>query len=280
MLTIADALAHAERSISRIDAVYLLCHTLSVGKAFIMAHGEQPLTSMEASSFNSLVGSRGMGIPVAYLTGKREFYGRDFIVDKRVLIPRPETELLVESALHRLPQHKAARVLDLGTGSGAIAITLALEQPTAHVVAVDASIDALAVAHENMLALVAEPDRARLSLLHGRWFEPVAGQRFDLIVSNPPYVAENDPHLGQGDLRFEPDIALASGPDGLSALKHIIENAPDHLKLNGWLMVEHGYDQGPAVFALLQARGFADCATLKDLAGLDRVGIGSWAVAA
>ena len=207
---------------------------------------------------------------MAYLLGDREFYGLAFKVTPAVLIPRPETELLVEVALERVAEDQSASILDLGTGSGCIAITLARLRPRARVVATDVSQQALAVAQEN----AAQHGAHNLELRLGDWFEPVAGERFDLVVSNPPYVAEADRHLTEGDLRYEPRLALSAGRDGLSMLRSIVQQAPQHLHDAGWLLLEHGYDQGPAVHALLLQHGFHDVLTRADLAGIPRVTLG------
>jgi release factor glutamine methyltransferase len=206
-----------------------------------------------------------MGHPVAYLVGAREFWSREFAVGPGVLIPRPETETLVEAALARLAADACA--CDLGTGSGAIAVTLACERRGARVVATDASADALAVARSNALVHGASVD-----FREGSWFAPVAGETFDLIVSNPPYVAAGDPHLARGDLRFEPRTALTDGSaDGLDSLRAIVAGAPAHLKKGGWILIEHGHDQAEACRGLLEAAGFADRLSIPDLAGIPRV---------
>ena len=220
-------------------------------------------------------------MPVAYLTGRREFWSREFVVTPDVLSPRPETEILVEAALKKCQTLFPAAekvsdtfsVLDLGTGSGAIAITLALERPDARVTAVDTSASALDVARGNAAAL-----GANVELVHGAWYAPVAGRRFDLIVSNPPYVAANDAHLGQGDLRFEPAGALTDGSaDGLDSIRAIVAGARDHLNPGGRLLLEHGHDQAAAVAALLREAGFASIVSIPDLAGIPRVAGGKLA---
>lgn len=208
---------------------------------------------------------------MAYLLGRRGFWTLDLAVGPDTLIPRPETELLVEQALQRLPSGQPCRVADLGTGSGAIALAIASERPLAQVVATDRSAAALAVARRNAEALGLA---SRVGFREGDWFAPLAGERFGLVASNPPYIREGDPHLGQGDLRHEPPSALASGADGLDALRAIVAGAPGHLEPGGWLLLEHGHDQGPAVRALLSDAGFVDVATVPDLEGRDRVGLG------
>ena len=204
------------------------------------------------------------GEPIAYLVGQREFFGLAFAVSEAVLIPRPDTELLVELALERLPQH--GKVLDMGTGSGAIAVALAHTRPDAAVTALDVSEAALAVAQGN-----AARNGAAVRFLHSDWFGALGGEVFDLVVSNPPYIAHGDVHLAQGDLRFEPVDALTDHGDGLSALRTIVAGAPAHLAAQGWLLMEHGYDQAAAVRAQLTAAGYSDVQSWRDLAGIERV---------
>ncbi|QJR13606.1 peptide chain release factor N(5)-glutamine methyltransferase [Usitatibacter palustris] len=270
MRTIHASLQEAEDTIGKVDARVILCDVLGVDRAFLVANPFHLLTETQDARVDMMVTQRQMGHPVAYLVGRREFYGRDFAVDANVLIPRPDTETLVEAALARLPNDEC-RVLDLGTGSGAIAVTLACERAQAKVVAVDASAGALGVARAN-----AERHGAgRIEFLEGSWYSPVAGQRFDAIVANPPYVAAGDAHLGEGDLRFEPASALTDGSaDGLGSIRAIIDGARDHLVDNGWLLIEHGYDQASAVASLLEAAGFNERESVKDLAAIPRVAIG------
>jgi len=271
--TVKAALEEAFATIARIDAQVLACHVLGVNRASLAANPFRVLTETEDAKLDSLVTQRALGAPVAYLVGKREFYGRDFGVGPDVLIPRPETETLVEAALARLPA--AGRVLDLGTGSGAIAVTLACERPQARIVATDASAPALEVARANARAHGCE---ARIAFAQGPWYDPVAGERFDLVVSNPPYVAAADAHLEQGDLRFEPRAALTDGSaDGLDSIRAIVGAAPAHLAPGGWLLLEHGYDQAGAVAALLDAGGFVERVAIPDLAGIPRVAGGKLA---
>lgn len=211
------------------------------------------------------------GEPVAYLTGEREFFGREFMVTPAVLIPRPDTELLVELALAHFAGRKDMRVLDMGTGSGALAVTLALELDDADVIALDRSREALWVAMANAARL-----GASVSFVHSDWFAALGEERFHLIVANPPYVAAGDPHLEQGDVRFEPPGALAAGPAGLDDLAEIVMQAPARLEPDGWLFLEHGYDQAVAVRGLLADGGFAAIASWKDIAGIERVSGGRW----
>ncbi len=252
---------------ARIEAQMLLQQTLHVPRAHLVAHSGQCLNAAQESAHKALLQRRLAGEPMAYIFGEREFFGLTFKVTPATLIPRPETELLVELALERLPSGRTCRVLDLGTGSGAVALSIAHARPSTQVIAVDVSKAALAVARENVRRLGLE----NVSLLASEWFSALAGQRFDLIVSNPPYVAAGDPHLQQGDLRFEPASALASGPDGLEDIRRIIASAPAHQLPGSWLLLEHGCDQGARVRDLLQRAGFANVFSANDLAGHERV---------
>jgi len=252
------------------DAQWLLVHALGQSRSWLYAHGEDIAGAALAARFEALVARRVAGEPVAYLTGRRGFWSFDLAVTPATLIPRVETELLVELALTRLPQDRDLHVADLGTGSGAIALALAHERPRARVVATDASDAALAVARGNGDALGID----NIEFRRGDWLAPLAGERFDLIASNPPYIASDDPHLGAGDLRHEPMAALASGRDGLDAIRVIVRDAPAHLVAGGWLLLEHGLEQGRAVQDLLGAAGFVDVATEHDLEGRDRVTLG------
>jgi release factor glutamine methyltransferase len=261
-----------DRREARLEAQILIARALDVDRAWLIAHDRDVLTAAQQDAIESLIARRANGEPVAYILGEREFYGRTFKVTPDVLIPRPETELLVEAALEHLPENTACRILDLGTGSGAIAITLALQRPLSTVLAVDASPAALAIAQENARRLGA----ANVECVTGHWYATLDVKKFDIIVSNPPYIAASDPHLASGDLRFEPRQALASGADGLDDLRQIISGAPAHLAEVGWLLLEHGCDQAAAVTALLQQHGFEAIRTLQDLAGHDRVSTGRW----
>lgn len=253
--------------IDPLDARVLLQQVLGMSHAGLIAHSERRLADDERRRFAELIARRASGEPVAYLLGWREFYGRRFKVEPAVLVPRPETELLVDIALDRLAPSEVTSVLDLGTGSGIVAITLALERPPCHVTAVDVSPEALALARENAQALGA----ARVEFRQGDWYEPVAGRRFQLIVSNPPYVADADPHLLQGDVRFEPMGALRAGRDGLDAIRRIVAGARAHLDPGGWLFFEHGFDQADECRRLLAEAAFVDVTTASDLAELPRV---------
>lgn len=263
-LTIGEALRRAR--IDAREARQLLARAAGVPESRIVAHPEQPLEESACTRFATWTARRRRGEPVAYLTGRREFYGLSLGVTPAVLIPRHESELLVERALALLPPEGRPAVLDLGTGSGALALAIKHTRPSARVVAVDASDAALAVARDNAETLGLEVDWRR-----GSWFAAVAGERFDVIVSNPPYVARGDPHLELNDLRFEPRAALDGGVDGLDAIRAIIARAPAHLGPGGWLVVEHGFDQGPAVRALLEGAGLAQSGTWRDLANHERV---------
>jgi release factor glutamine methyltransferase len=242
----------------------LLGQVLGLSRVQLITQSERTLTEEEAARLAALVQRRLDGEPIAYLVGTREFYGLPFKVTPDVLIPRPDTELLVELALERCPPR--GRVLDLGTGSGAIAVSIAHTRPDAQVTAVDVSHGALAVAHDN-----AQAHAPRLRLLHSDWYAALGSEVFDLIVSNPPYIPAGDPHLSQGDLRHEPVGALTDHADGLSALRRIAAEAPMHLVESGWLLMEHGYDQAAQVRALLAQTGWQQVQSWRDLAGIERV---------
>jgi release factor glutamine methyltransferase len=244
----------------------LLCQATGLSRVQLITQGDRPIAPDEAQRLDALVARRLRGEPIAYIVGKREFFGLDFQVGPAVLIPRPDTELIVELALERLPQGPS-RLLDMGTGSGAIAVAVAHTRPDADVTALDVSPDALAVARANAAA-----NGASVRFLESSWFDALAAdETFDVIASNPPYIAAGDAHLAQGDLRFEPVGALTDHADGLSALRIIVEGGPRHLVPGGWLLLEHGYDQAAAVRALLADAGFADVQSWQDLAGIERV---------
>lgn len=263
-------LQEARTRIDAVDAEFLLVHALDKPRSWLFAHRDDLAPVEVAAAFEALVQRRAAGEPVAYLTGQRGFWRFDLAVTPATLIPRPETELLVELALARLPADRSSRAADLGTGSGAIALAVAYERPRTRVIATDASAPALAIARANAQAL----RLANIDFREGDWFAPLAGERFDLIASNPPYIALGDPHLDEGDLRFEPASALSSGADGLDAIRTIVAGAPSHLEPGGWLLLEHGWDQGAAVRALLAAAGFGEVATAQDLEERDRVSLG------
>lgn len=265
-------LRQASERISRHEAEPLLLHVLGRDRAWLFMHGQEPIAGEVADRFGTLVARREAGEPVAYLIGKRGFWTLDLQVTPATLIPRPETELLVELALERIPSGQPVNIADLGTGSGAIALAIASERPQASVVATDLSAAALEVARGNATANGVE----NVEFRQGDWFAPLMGERFWLIASNPPYIAESDAHLGQGDLRFEPPGALSSGDDGLDAIREIVTSAPRYLLADGWLLLEHGWDQGEAVRALLTQAGFEETATIQDLEQRDRVSLGRW----
>lgn len=263
-----DALL-ARQPLPRIEARVLLEHASGRSREWLIAHGDADADAEVGGHFEALVRRRAAGEPLAYLVGAREFYGRRFAVTPAVLIPRPETEALVEWAIGHAP--RGARVLDLGVGSGAIALTLALERPDLVVTATDRSSEAIAVAADNAQRLGA----AGVALRAGDWYAALdAGERFELIVSNPPYVHAGDPHLAEGDLRFEPRDALTDGADGLDALRRIVGGATGRLSPGGGIALEHGWDQGSAVRALLEAAGFADVQTLRDAEHRERISVG------
>ncbi|MBB6247142.1 peptide chain release factor N(5)-glutamine methyltransferase [Rhodanobacter sp. A1T4] len=250
-----------------IDAEVLLLHALGKSRSWFIAHADDELDIDVQTAYMTLVDRRVQGEPVAYITGRRGFWSLDLEVTPDTLIPRPETELLVELALERLPRGTAAQVADLGTGSGAIALAIASARPQASITATDASAAALAVAIGNARRLRIN----NVDFLQGDWLTPLIFQRFALIVSNPPYIEANDPHLAHGDLRFEPASALVSGRDGLKDIRCIISDAREHLQPGGWLLFEHGWHQGEAVRKLLNAAGYIKVFTAQDLEQRDRV---------
>ena len=243
----------------------LLGHALAESRAWLSAHSEDHVDPSVVARFRHLVQRRLSGEPVAYLLGKKEFYGLEFRVTPDVLIPRADTETLVDAALARMSA-AGGDVLDLGTGSGCIAIAIARERPAARVTAVDVSSAALSIARENAAA-----NAVKVRFQQASWFEGLAGRRFDIIVSNPPYVAAEDPHLQQGDLRFEPAIALAGGNDGLADIRLIVAKAPMYLRDQGWLLFEHGHTQACDSRNLLANAGFKDITHSRDIAGVLRV---------
>lgn len=254
----------------RLEAQVLLAKALGVNRAYLIAHAEDSPDEVLLNRYHVMLERRLSGEPVAYILGEKEFYGLNLQVGPGVLIPRPETELLVELVLERIPVDRPAHLLDLGTGSGAIAIALARHRPLAMVSAVDRSLAALDIAQANAVRL----GLTNISFLESDWFAAIAGKAFDLIVSNPPYVADNDPHLLQGDVRFEPEGALKGGETGLDCIRKIASEAGAHLQPGGWLLFEHGYDQATACREILQNLGFVDVGSARDLAGIPRASYG------
>jgi release factor glutamine methyltransferase len=253
----------------RLDAELLLCHTLRISRTALVIRAADAVNAADQCRYDELIAQRAARVPIAYLVGRREFWSLALQVTPDVLVPRPETELLVELALQRLPQDQPVTVLDLGTGSGAIALALAGERPLARVIAVDLSARALAIASENAVRL----GLSRVEFRAGSWFDAVPGLTVDLIVSNPPYIANNDPALDL--LAHEPALALVSGPAGLDALQTIAANAPGHLNPGGWLLLEHGHTQDVEVAALLRRQGFDCIASYVDYSGKPRVTLGT-----
>jgi release factor glutamine methyltransferase len=274
MATVGQSLREAAARLAgddpRREAEALMAAALGKDRAWLYAHADEALDDASWQRFLGLVELRRQGQPVAYLVGVREFWSLPLAVSVDTLVPRPETELLVELALQRLPADAALDILDLGTGSGAIALALASERPRARVTAVDLHPRTLAMAGKNAGRL----GLGRLRLLRSDWYSALAGERYFLVASNPPYIAENDPHLLQGDLRHEPRMALASGADGLEALRCIVGGAPRHLLPGGWLLVEHGWEQGAAVRGLFLSAGFVEVETARDLEDRERVTLG------
>jgi release factor glutamine methyltransferase len=270
--TIAQALAGAR--LDAVDARALLRHACGVDDAYLVAHANEALGAKQSAAYAALVARRTAGEPIAYIVGAREFFSLEFKVTPAVLIPRPESELLVDIALERVDADRAYSVLDLGTGSGCVAIAIAQHRPRARVVAVDRSAAALAVARENS----ARHGTSNLELLQSDWFAALGAQRFDLIVANPPYIAARDPHLQRGDLVAEPVEALVAGPDGLECIRAIVAAAPHHLNSGGSLAFEHGYDQAPRCRELLVAAGLEEVFSRNDIAGIARVSGGLWPV--
>ena len=256
----------AQSGLPPLEARMLLERVLEKSRAWLIAHADETVSSETGQAFAALAGRRRQGEPIAYILGEREFYGLEFRVAPAVLIPRPETELLVELALERIAETAVVRVLDLGTGSGAIAVALAKHRREARLTAVDVDYAALAVARAN-----ASRHGVSVRFFCGDWFGALSGETFDLIVSNPPYVAAGDPHLAMGDVRFEPQRALLGGADGLDCIRAIVASAVAHLRPGAWLLFEHGYDQAEACLGLLEAEGYREVQSWPDLAGIPRV---------
>jgi release factor glutamine methyltransferase len=258
-----------------LDAEVLLCHCLNKNRSFIRAWPEHQLTDQQAAEFQDLIAQRQQGVPVAYLTGEREFWSRSFKVNPDVLIPRPDSELLIELSLDLLPANQANKIIDLGTGSGILAITLAAERRTSQVIACDLSPAALRTAQANAQQLQID----NVSFLTSNWFSAITDRDFDLVISNPPYIDKQDPHLQQGDVRFEPDSALISPENGLQDIRLLTDQARQHLKIGGYLLIEHGYDQQTAVQALFKRFNYQQITTHPDYAGNPRVTSGQWSPA-
>ncbi|WP_296257862.1 MULTISPECIES: peptide chain release factor N(5)-glutamine methyltransferase [unclassified Pseudomonas] len=273
MTIIASLLRNAELPDSptaRLDVELLLAAALGKPRSFLHTWPERIVSTEAAQTFEGYLQRRRTGEPVAYILGQQGFWNIDLEVATHTLIPRPETEMLVETALELLPGAIPHRLLDLGTGTGAIALSLAKDRPQWEVTAVDRVEQAVALAERNRQRL--HLDNAQVLASH--WFSAVQGLRFDLILSNPPYIASDDPHLAEGDVRFEPSSALVSGSDGLDDLRLIVSQAPEHLEAGGWLLLEHGYDQGPAVRELLNHHGFEQIQTRRDLGDHERITFG------
>ena len=251
----------------RLERTLLLAHVLNTTRESVLAHPETTLSEEIAAEFSRLLGRRLAGEPIAYLVGSREFYGLNLRITPDVLIPRPDTELLVEAALRRLAEAAPGRVLDLGTGSGAVAIAIARYRPQMQIEALDVADAAVALAAANARMLSVPNVRFHRS----NWYSACAERFYDVIVSNPPYISAADPHLSEGDLRFEPRIALTPGVDGLAAIRSIVAGAASRLAPGGWLLFEHGYDQAERCRDLMAEAGFVEIATLRDLAGIERV---------
>lgn len=252
---------------AHLDAEVLLAHALGVARTYLHAHPEQVLERQTLATFRDMVERRVSGVPVAYLTGVREFWSLPLEVNEATLIPRPETELLVECALARIPPDAAWRIADLGTGSGAVALAIATERPGCRLLASDCSLAALAIARRNAARL----NTPNVAFAMAHWLAPFAGAAFDMIVTNPPYIPRTDPHLQRGDVRFEPYTALASGSDGLDAVRTVSMQARRVLRPGGWLLLEHGYDQGSEIRDLLATQGYSNIHDHNDLAGHGRV---------
>ena len=273
MTRIDQLLAHAaqiDSPTAQLDAELLLAFVLEKPRSYLYTWPDKTVTEAQVAAFMTLLERRQRGEPVAYLLGRQGFWTLDLQVAKHTLIPRADTELLVESALQLADASSTLKVLDLGTGTGALALALASERPLWAVTGVDRIESAVALAQNNQRQL----QLANVEFLSSHWFSPLTAQRYDLIVSNPPYIADNDPHLQQGDVRFEPLSALVSGPDGLDDIRLIIAQAPSYLTANGWLLLEHGFDQASAVRELLQQAGFIDVSSQRDLSGHQRISLG------
>lgn len=271
MTAISAILKKNDSNESRLDVEIVLAHVLNVSRSYLHAFSERELTSQEKNQFNALIEKRSQGMPIAYLTGHREFWSLDLEVTKDTLIPRPETELLVELVLEKT-KDTTASIADLGTGSGAIALALAHERPVWNIIATDVNSAALSVAKHNASRL----NIKNVEFFAGSWFEPLSQKQFDRIVSNPPYIAFDDMNIDKAVLQYEPHLALISGEDGLNDIQHIIHEARSYLKKDGLLLLEHGFQQGEKVRKIFLNAGYTNVTTQCDLADLERVTIGQW----
>jgi release factor glutamine methyltransferase len=275
MTTISELLQKGELGINgsesaRLDAEILFCDVMQFSRSRIYSHPEQAVPEDKSVLFQSLIEQRQQGHPIAHLTGKKEFWSLELTVNKDTLIPRPETELLVETALQMIPENTAFNILDLGTGSGAIAIAIASERADCKIIATDINSNALTVAKNN-----AETHRIEnIQFCLSDWYKNISSQSFDLIVSNPPYIKQDDEHLSQGDVRFEPELALVAGADGMQAINIILDSAEHYLASNACLLIEHGYDQKPLVQEAFLKHGLKRVKTFQDLSGQDRITLG------
>ena len=276
MVTVTELLQKAEQIINssesaRLDAEILFCEVMQFNRSRIYSHPEQIVPDDKSTLFQSLIEQRQQGRPIAHLTGKKEFWSLELAINKDTLIPRPETELLVETALQMIPDDTIFNILDLGTGSGAIAIALASERPDCNIVATDINTNALMMAKKNATTHQLENIQFYLS----NWYQNIPSQEFDLIVSNPPYIRQDDEHLSQGDVRFEPELALVAGADGMQAINIILGNAKQYLASNAYLLIEHGYDQKQSVHEAFLKYDFRQPKTFQDLSGQDRITMGN-----
>jgi release factor glutamine methyltransferase len=270
--TISELLKAAQSELTfsdsaRLDAELLLCHVMNTQRELVSSRPEQQIPQQKIEAYRSLVNRQSKGYPIAYLTGHKEFWSTELSVNEHTLIPRPETECLVECVLEMIPTGEILNLIDLGTGSGAIAIAIAKERPQCKIIATDINDKALEIAATNAKAHALE----NISFIKSDWFSTIARQEFDFIVSNPPYIRFDDKHLQQGDVRFEPVEALKAGCDGLQYINEIIDHAPDYLINNGWLLLEHGYDQGHNVRTHLASSCYSDVTTRHDYAGNERI---------
>ena len=272
LLTEATGLLENSSDSARLDAEILLCHLLQKDRAYLLTWPEKELDSLTVETYQQLIQRRLAGEPIAYITGQREFWSLNLSVNQHTLIPRPETELLVEHILELYPANSRIKLADLGTGSGAIALALASERPEWQIIATDQSAEAINIAEQNATQLKLN----NIEFRQGSWFQPLTGELFDIIVSNPPYIADNDEHLRQGDVRFEPRSALSSGADGLDDIRQIADQARQYLHSAGLLIVEHGYDQQQEIQQIFNSLGYKQTLQLEDIAKKPRITLGYW----